>query len=73
VAICEIFSFEENTIKKYVAFMKLEERNKILKEALEKIYEKDDVFMASTRRQNEENDNFIKLLQSDIQQLTNER
>ncbi len=40
---------------------------------MEKLYEKDDVFMASLRRQNEENDNFIKLLQSDIQTLTYER
>ena len=40
---------------------------------MEKLYEKDDVFMASLRRQNEENDNFIKLLQSDIQSMTDER
>lgn len=51
----------------------LEDKNINLKKEMEKFYEKDDVFMASLRRQNEENGNFIKLLQSDIQTLTNER
>ena len=51
----------------------MEEKNQNLKKEMEKLYEKDDVFMASLRRQNEENDNFIKLLQSDIQTLTYER
>jgi hypothetical protein len=51
----------------------LEDKNAKLQEKLQNYYEKDDVFTASTRRQNEENENFNKLLQTDIQQLTQER
>ena len=53
--------------------MKLEEQNKALQATLKSIYEKDSVFMASARRQDEERENFIKHLQGDIQQLTNDR
>lgn len=51
----------------------LEQTNKHLQETLESLYEKDDVFMASTRRENEEKENFIKLLQLDIENLTNDK
>lgn len=51
----------------------LQDKNAKLQEQLQNYYEKDDVYTASTRRQNEENENFIKLLQTDIQQLTQER
>ena len=57
----------------HVSNLQLENKNQALKEEMEKLYEKDDVFMASLRRQNTENDNFIKLLQSDIQSITIER
>lgn len=51
----------------------LEHKNKNLQSTLEALYEKDDVFMASSRRENEERENFIKLLQNDIEQITNEK
>jgi chromosome segregation ATPase len=51
----------------------LEKRNKSLQESLEGLYEKDDVFMASTRREAEEKENYIKLLQLDIENLTNDK
>jgi hypothetical protein len=51
----------------------LEKRNKSLQESLESLYEKDDVFMASTRRETEEKENFIKLMQLDIENLNNDK
>jgi hypothetical protein len=51
----------------------LEKKNKHLQATLERIYEKDDLFMASSRRENEERENSIKLLQNDIEHLNNEK
>ena len=51
----------------------LEKKNKHLQKALEGIYEKDDLFMASSRRENEERENSIKLLKHDIDKLSNEK
>ena len=51
----------------------LEKKNKHLQATLERIYEKDDLFMASSRRENEERENSIKLLQLDIEHLNNEK
>ena len=51
----------------------LEKKNKHLQATLERIYEKDDLFMASSRRENEERENSIKLLRLDIDHLNNEK
>ena len=51
----------------------LETKNKHLQATLERIYEKDDLFMASSRRENEERENSIKLLRLDIDHLNNEK
>ncbi|CAF0917327.1 unnamed protein product, partial [Brachionus calyciflorus] len=51
----------------------LEMTNKKLQGTLENLYEKDDLYMASYRRENEERENYIKLLQADIQQITDEK
>lgn len=51
----------------------LEAKNKHLQSTLEGIYEKDDLFMASSRRENEERENSIKLLQLNMQQMSEEK
>jgi hypothetical protein len=40
---------------------------------MEKLYDKDKIYTNNVSRQNEEQDNFIKILQSDIQSITDER
>ncbi|RNA01314.1 A-kinase anchor 9-like [Brachionus plicatilis] len=52
---------------------KLEIKNKNLQGTLEALYAKDDKYMASYRRENEERNNYIKLLQSDVQQISDEK
>jgi hypothetical protein len=51
----------------------LEDKNQKLKEEMEKLYDKDKIYTNNVSRQNEEQDNFIKILQSDIQSITDER
>ena len=51
----------------------LDDKYKAIQITLQSAYEKDDVFMASQRRENEEKANFIKLLQTNIEQLNTDR
>jgi hypothetical protein len=51
----------------------LEDKNQKLKEEMEKLYDNDKIYTNNVSRQNEEQDNFIKILQSDIQSITDER
>lgn len=45
-------------------------KNETLQNTLKSLYEKDDVFMASIRRENEERDNSLRLLQSELDKST---
>lgn len=45
-------------------------KNETLQSTLKSLYEKDDVFMANIRRENEERDNSLRLLQSELDKST---
>jgi hypothetical protein len=64
---------DDDDHSKSLIIQQLEEKNKKLEATLENIYEKDDLFMSSSRRQNSEKETLLSLLRSDIEKLTEER
>jgi replication fork clamp-binding protein CrfC len=51
----------------------MEQKNLLLENTIKSLYEKDDLFMESSRRENEEKENTIKLLQAEVEKLNNEK
>ena len=51
----------------------MEETNQNLKEEMEKLYDNDKIYTNNINRQTEEAGIFVKLLQSDIQSISDEK